>query len=170
MVDAELSDDNWALVSSSQSDIEEMMSWFKTGDDINIWGGPTFRFPFTRDSFFHDLYWGRMASFSLRNADDKLAAFGQLYERFACINLARLVVNPDMRGHGVGKKLVQALMDEAPARFGKDRFSLFVYRENTPAYECYKAMGFVVTPYPAGVEHADVCYYLTRPLPNETEV
>lgn len=164
MTNAGLSDDNWTLTTSSEADIEELMSWFKTADDINIWGGPSFRFPFDRDSFFHDVYWGRMASFSLRDPEHELAAFGQIYERFKCINLARLVVNPAARGQGVGKRLVQALMMEGPAHFDKNMFSLFVYRDNTPAYKCYRSMGFVVTPYPPGMEHADVCYYLTQPV------
>lgn len=45
-----------------------------------------------------------------------------------------------------------------------DEFSLFVYRDNVPALECYKAMGFEIRDYPEGASMADQCYYLTRSL------
>lgn len=69
-----------------------------------------------------------------------------------------------MRGVGVGKRLVSKLMVAGRSLFSCDECSLFVFRENIPAYECYKSMGFVVADYPGDMPHADVCYYLTRPL------
>jgi ribosomal protein S18 acetylase RimI-like enzyme len=103
-----------------------------------------------------------MASFRLVDPSGSFTAFGQLYERFGRINLARLVVNPALRAQGVGKRLVEALMAEGSSLFSCDEYSLFVFRENTPAFRCYKSMGFVVGDYPDEMPHADVCYYLTR--------
>jgi ribosomal protein S18 acetylase RimI-like enzyme len=164
------SEDGWTLRGMTEADIDELMSWFVSAGDVNIWGGPSFRYPFTRETFIEDIHWGRMASFSLHSPAGDLAAFGQLYERFACMNLARLVVNPSIRGKGVGKRLITLLMRKGPSLFSSDKFSLFVFRENLPAYECYKSMGFVVTKYPDEMPHGDACYYLTRPaqhLPGE---
>lgn len=158
------SNEGWILKESTAADIVELMSWFPVSEDIIIWGGPSFRFPFTRETFFEDIYWGRMASFSLQNPGGDFAAFGQAYERDGRINLARLVVNPTMRGRGVGKRLVDMLMIVSRSLFSCDEYSLFVFRENIPAYECYKSMGFTVKDYPEGMPHADVCYYLTRPV------
>lgn len=155
-------EEGWTLRSMLESDIDELMSWFVDAEDIMIWGGPTFRYPFTRESFVADIHWGQMASFSLHSPSGSLAAFGQMYERFGCTHLARLVANPSMRGEGVGKRLIKLLMRQGPSLFRNDRFSLFVYRENTPACECYKSMGFAVTNYPDEMPHADVCDYLTR--------
>lgn len=156
--------DDWMLTPSRPDDIDDLMDWFPRQKDVVIWGGPTFRYPFTRETFFEDIYWGRMATYSLRNPSGVLAAFGQAYERIGRINFARLVVNPAMRGRGVGKRLVETLMIVSRDLFRCAEYSLFVFRENIPAYECYRSMGFVVTDYPAGVPHADVCYYLTRPV------
>ena len=157
-------DDGWTLATSAAADIDQLMDWFPEAADIDIWGGPSFRYPFTAETFREDVYWGRMVSFSLRNPPGGFAAFGQLYEKLGRINLARLVVNPAMRRQGVGKRLVGALMTVGEPMFPCDEFSLFVFRGNTPAYECYKSMGFVVRGYPEGVPHADMCYYLTRPI------
>jgi len=159
--------DVWVLEASTQADVDELMSWFPTVDDVMVWGGPTFRYPFTRNTFFEDVYWGRMMSFSLRDPAGAFAAFGQVYERLGRINLARLVASPGMRGCGVGKRLVELLMIASRDHFSCDEYSLFVFRDNTVAFECYKSMGFVVRDYPDGVPHADVCYYLTRHVHQE---
>lgn len=139
------------------------MGWFPDQASIRIWGGPDFRYPYNRHSFAEDLHWGRMASFSLCDGAGELAAFGQVYEKFACINLARLVVNPALRGRGVGKRLIAMLMAVGPQIFPCRKFSLFVLRDNVQAYKCYLSMGFSIADYPAGVPMGDVCDYLTRP-------
>lgn len=158
------SDDGWTLDRTRVSDIDRLMKWFPDGSAINVWGGPEFRYPFTRHSFAEDMHWGRIASFSLRDPHGELAAFGQLYERFDAINLARLVAHPDLRGQGIGKRLVGMLMTVGRTMFPCTNFSLFVYRDNAPAFECYRSMGFMTTDYPEGMNMADVCYYLTRPV------
>ena len=102
--------DGWVLAEAVEGDIDRLMKWFSDKDAVNVWGGPEFRYPFTRHSFAEDMHWGRMASFSLRDPRGQFAAFGQVYERFERINLARLVANPAMRGQGIGKRLVKMLM------------------------------------------------------------
>jgi len=159
---------DWILRDSVERDIDEMMTWFPDRDAVTIWGGPSFRYPFTRHSFVEDIYWGRMASFTLRDPADNFAAFGQLYERLERVNLARLVANPLMRGRGVGKKLIEMLMAASRSMFECSEYSLFVFRDNTPAYECYKSVGFRVTDYPDNMPHADVCYYLTMAVRRRT--
>ena len=158
------STDGWTFEESVAGDVDRLMKWFPDASSINLWGGPEFRYPFTRHSFAEDMLWGKIASFSLRGPDSEFAAFGQLYERLGCINLARLVVNPKMRGHGVGKRLVGQLMQAGRPMFACPTYSLFVYRDNRPAYECYKSMGFMTTEFPDEEPMADVCYYLTRPV------
>lgn len=156
--------EGWTLEASTVDDIQRLMAWFPEAEDINIWGGPSFRYPFTRDMFFEDIHWGRLASYSLRDPDGNFGAFGQVYERDERIHFARLVVHPARRGEGVGKRLIRMLMVAGGQLYSCDECSLFVFRENVAAYECYKSLGFVVGEYPADVPHADVCYFLTRPL------
>lgn len=159
--------DDWVLEESTAIDVEELMSWFPQDADVLVWGGPAFRYPFTRKTFFEDVHWGRMLSFSLRDPARTFSAFGQVYERIGRINLARLIVHPGMRGRGVGKRLLEMLMTASRGLFACEEYSLFVYRENVTALECYKSMGFVIRDYPDGVPYADICYYLTRPVPQE---
>ncbi len=154
---------DWRLIEATDRDLEELMSWFRDSDEVDIWGGPRFRFPFTRATFRKDCHWGRMPSFRLNSPAREFCAFGQMYQRYGRINLARLVVNPRMRGRGIGKRLVASLIEAAPSLFAAHEFSLFSYRHNAAALGCYQSMGFVIHDYPEGAPMADECYYLTRP-------
>ncbi len=159
-----LSDDAWILDETAENDIDQLMKWFPDADSTRTWGGPDFRHPFNRHSFAEDIHWGRMATFSLRSPCGELAAFGQLYERLKRINLARLAVNPTMRGQGIGKRLIEMLMTLGPQMFSCSEFSLFVYHDNVVAAKWYESLGFKVTTYPEEALLGGVCDYLTRPV------
>jgi ribosomal protein S18 acetylase RimI-like enzyme len=154
---------SWRLVEAADPDLEVLMSWFREAGEVNAWAGPRFRFPFTGYTFRKDCHWGRMPSFRLNSPAGEFAAFGQMYLRYGRINLARLVVNPGMRGRGVGKRLVGLLIETGGKLFAADEYSLFSYRDNAAALGCYQSMGFVIHEYPEDAPLADDCYYLVRP-------
>ena len=70
-----------------------------------------------------------------------MQGFGQVYERYGRLNLARLVVTPEARGCGLGQQLVNALIRKSRSTFDLDEAGLFVYTANEPAYCCYRAAG-----------------------------
>lgn len=150
------------LTSASDADFDELMTWFPDAASVNIWGGPGFRYPFTSQTFREDCHVGEMASYSLRNAAGELAAFGQAYERYGRGHLARLVSNPGLRRQGAGRKLIEMLIESLEASGNYEEYSLFVYRDNAPAYECYRSLGFTVQDYPEDAPMPDQCYFLTR--------
>jgi len=154
--------DGWRLERTSDSDIDELMGWFPDAHSVDIWGGPKFRFPFTRESFLEDCQMNVSKSYTLRDPDDRMAAFGQLYNRHDRGHLARLISNPDMRREGAGKRLMERLIRVARDEYGFREYSLFVYRDNEPAYRCYLEMGFTVQEYPDDAKMKDKCYFLTR--------
>ena len=122
--------DEVRLAAAEDRDFDDLMTWFPTAKATNVWGGPMFRFPFSRESFIEDCRWPEVRAFVLRD-QDTLVAFGQFYERYGRINLARLAVNPARRGEGLGSRLVAALMREAPRYFDSSEYSLFVYRDRS---------------------------------------
>jgi len=152
----------WSLVRANSSDIDELMTWFPDAHSVDIWGGPKFRFPFDRESFDADSRWQEFSSYCLRNPDDEFVAFGQLGSRYGRSHLARLISNPTLRRKGIGRKLIEAVIDRARVEQAYSEVGLFVYRNNTPAFQCYLSLGFEVQDYPEGAPLADVCYYLTR--------
>jgi len=154
--------DGWCLERSSDADIAELMGWFPDPQSVDIWGGPKFRFPFTRETFCEDCHLDAvLQSFSLRDPDGRMAAFGQLYNRQGRGHLARLISNPGMRREGAGKRLIASLMRVAREEYGFQEYSLFVYRHNEPAYRCYLDLGFTVQAYPDDAKMKDKCYFLS---------
>jgi len=156
------SDNGWTLISTSDADLDEIMTWFPDAASVDIWGGPAFRFPFTAETFRQDCRLDVMESYCLRNGDGQLAAFGQVYEREGRGHLARLISNPGLRRQGAGKKLIELIIASLDRSHDYDEYSLFVYRDNAPAYQCYLSLGFVVQDYPEGAPMPDKCYFLTR--------
>ena len=152
----------WTLEPAGDAEFDQIMAWFPDGAAVDIWGGPRFRYPFTRETFVEDLRAATADSYALRNADKVLAAFGQSYERCGRGHLARLVVNPALRRQGAGRRLIEMIMTSLESRRDYDEFSLFVYRHNKPALRCYQSLGFVVTDYPDDAPMADKCYFLTK--------
>ena len=161
-VSARVSEDGWRLESPRARDIDELMGWFPDAASVNIWGGPRFRYPFTPESFHEDSRIDDILSYCLFDPDGRMAAFGQVYERHDRGHLARLITHPAMRRRGIGKRLIEMLMRAAHDACGHSQYSLFVFRDNTPAYQCYLNMGFVVQDYPDDAPLADKCYFLTR--------
>ena len=155
-------EDGWTLRESVTRDVAALMDWFENRHEVEIWGGPEFRYPFTRASFFEDIRWGRMLSYSLVNPAGELVGFGQIYDRNGHIHLARLIVVPAQRGRGLGRRLIEMLMRAGRDKMPHERYSLFVFRDNRPAYECYRSLGFEVAEYPEDMPYADVCHYLTK--------
>jgi ribosomal protein S18 acetylase RimI-like enzyme len=154
--------DGWVLERAANDDIDELMAWFPDAKAIKVWGGPHFRYPFSRDTFHDDCRWRDMATFCVRDPQERFTAFGQFYAKHERINLARLVVHPDLRSRGIGKRLVAMLMQFGRTLMPLDEYSLFVYRDNTPALKCYESMGFVIRDYPYDDPLVDACFYLTR--------
>ncbi len=155
-------DDGWVLEPASSEDIDEIMTWFPDRAAVNLWSGPWFRYPFTAETFREDLRLDRTDSWALRRPDHRLAAFGQSYERYDRGHLARLVVNPGMRGKGIGKRLIERVLAGLEESHDFDEYSLFVFRHNEPAYRCYRSLGFNVVDYPEDAPMPDECFFLTR--------
>ena len=155
-------DSGWTLAQAAGADFDEVMSWFPDAESVDRWGGPGFRYPFTRQSFLEDCRVDVMESYTLRNPDGLQAAFGQTYERTGRGHLARLIVNPLLRRQGAGKRLIEMIITSLEERYDYDEYSLFVYRHNIPAYHCYLSLGFAVSDYPEDALMADKCFFLTR--------
>lgn len=153
---------SWSLVRVVENDVDELMTWFPDRESVNVWGGPTFRYPFTRETFLDDCRWREFHTCRLQDETGMFSAFGQIGERYGRSHFARLIANPDLRGRGVGRALMLHLMDEARRIHRNVEFGLFVYRDNEPALSCYRSVGFEVTEYPVDAPMPEKCLYMIR--------
>ncbi len=77
-----------------ESQLPELMTWFRNADELRTWGGPDFRFPFTEATFREDAKLSSLATWSLVTDEGALAAFGQCYERVGRCHFGRVAVSP----------------------------------------------------------------------------
>lgn len=152
------------LESAVKGDIDELMRWFPDAHAVDIWGGPKFRYPFDRKTFYEDCRWREFSNYRLSAPDGSLVAYGQLGDRYDRAHLARLIVKPAMRGQGLGRKLIEMMIDVARNEQNFSKIALFVYRDNEPARECYRSLGFEIQAYPEKAPMKDRCFYLARDI------
>lgn len=120
--------------------VETVASWVATPAEAMLWSGVT-TWPVPTELFATWHSESDVVPFLLL-VDGRAGAYGELWEDEDEVELARLLVAPDIRGTGVGRRLVAALVAEAGRR-GFDEAWLRVIPENEPAIRCYLASGFV---------------------------
>lgn len=140
--------------------LPELMAWFQDADSCRVWGGPSFRFPFTRDTFRADARLDCLATFALMSGDPALLGFGQYYLRVGRCHLGRLVIAPAHRGRGLGGSLVRELCRVGSAELGVETYSLFVLPGNERAIRLYERLGFASARYPEPDPMFDGCVYM----------
>jgi len=149
------------LTHPSDENLIELMSWFSSEDEVSIWSGPNFRYPFNLNTFKNDLNLDALNSFSLVTNEGDLLAFGQYYLRLGKCHLGRLVVNPNLRGKGIASHLISKLSTLGKADLNTDSCSLFVLRHNKSAIHAYTKLGFSIADYPEKIP-LENCLYMVQ--------
>ncbi len=152
---------NMFLQSVTDNNLLEMMSWFESEEDLKIWSGPNFRFPFDFASFKQDLKLESLKSFALVSTESNLLGFGQYYERLNKCHLGRLVVSPDHRGKGIAPRLIEKLISTGTKDLNTKLISLFVLEHNEIAMRTYERLGFSVENYPEPMP-LEGCLYMVK--------
>lgn len=148
------------LVEASELHLNQLMTWFSSDEDCTRWGGPGFRFPFDEIRFQEDLRWQEFYSLALVTATGQMVAFGQLYEKYNRMHLARLVVHPAQRRKGYGRMLIEKMLVVGPSLIEQDTYSLNVYADNEAAISCYHQLGFEVIPSPEQDPRFATCLFM----------
>lgn len=149
------------LTPTSNKNYIELMSWFSSEDELSLWSGPNFRYPFNLNTFKSDLNIETLKSFSLISNDGDLLAFGQYYLRLDRCHLARLVVNPNFRGQGIAAILMGQLCTLGKSDLSVNSCSLFVFKHNKSAIKTYIKLGFAIVDYPEKIP-LENCFYMVK--------
>lgn len=139
----------------------EIMGWFPDTRSVTRWGSPYTRYPLREETFFEDIYWSKINSRVAISDDGQLLGFGQFYLKLGRCHLARLVINPELRGQGLGEKFVGLLMKHGAEELDAPEFSLYVMSENKPAYNCYRRLGFTLAKWPDRDPQLENCVFMT---------
>jgi ribosomal protein S18 acetylase RimI-like enzyme len=100
------------------------------------------------ENFLKSLTAEHFKLFCLLNDEQQLVASGQYYRRLEHHHLGRLAVNPKQRGQGLAKILITKILEQAFLDQLAKGASLFVFKDNTVAQQCYQSLGFIEIEYP----------------------
>lgn len=139
---------DWCLVSANTLDCGLLMQQFHSLTEVTDWGGEGFRYPLRRIEFLQQLYVADSQSFYLMHQQHAVG-FGQLCQRFQKHHFARLLIFEEFRGRGWSKVLLIKLMQHAMKSDQTRDFSLFVFKHNAIARQCYLSCGFQPAPQPS---------------------
>ena len=145
---------------ANEQDLLELSGWFLTESEAKNWGGPSIHFPLSLEQLKIDIEWNVAHSYALVEKSGDLLGFAQVFNKFGCKHLGRIVVSPKMRGRKMGYKLMAALLDSAGTN--DVSFSLFVYKDNIPAKNLYESIGFKVRAYPEGRPEIKDCIFMVK--------
>lgn len=117
--------------------------WIGDAEQCLRWAGPKLDFPFDRASLQSLLETEPGDSYALLDQHNQLAGFGQIFRREpATGHLGRIIIDPRRRQQGVGQILCSELIQAGVRAHGFRAISLWVYLDNAPAVQLYRALGF----------------------------
>lgn len=128
-----------------QSDLSRVLGWLSGEEACRMWAGPNLRVPATPETAWADIEATPENAYVLVDAASEVVAFGQVLPKGDhTAHLARLIVDPEARGRGIGRALCETLIDIGSGTHAATYFTLNVYASNRPAVRLYQRLGFSV--------------------------
>lgn len=126
----------------NEKDTEIILSWSKDEIAFYKWSaGVLGEYPISKEQFG---FVNKLMPFTAINDDEVIGFFTirRPSENFDELRFGFVVVDPQKRGQGYGKRMLQLGIKFAKEIFGAKKVSLGVFENNESAYYCYKAVGF----------------------------
>ena len=125
-------------------DYEVLASWVADAVACARWAGPGLCFPFRTADLPALLAVPGARSYVLAEAGALPLGFGQHWVQTPeAVHLGRIIVSPQVRGHGVGRRLCELLIAAAIESTHATAVTLRVYRDNAVALRLYAGLGFL---------------------------
>lgn len=126
----------------NEKDTEIILSWSKDEIAFYKWSaGVLGEYPISKEQFG---FVNKLMPFTAINDDEVIGFFAirRPSENFDELRFGFVVVDPQKRRQGYGKRMLQLGIKFAKEIFGAKKVSLGVFENNESAYYCYKAVGF----------------------------
>jgi RimJ/RimL family protein N-acetyltransferase len=131
-------------------DGERLMRWISSEEELVRWAGTSLGFPFTseeaRRPFEQALAMPEeQHAFRVRVGEAVVGhiELRRINREHGTARVGRVLLDPARRGQGLGRAMLQALVDHAFGELGLRRLDLRVFPDNAAARRCYEAVGFV---------------------------
>ena len=131
-------------------DANEIIKWIRNEKELIFWSADVYnKFPLDADDInnFYNLC-KEKNNFYPMTLEDNNKVIGHLILRNPgddnrIIRLGFVIVNPEIRGQGYGKKILNDAIEYAKNTLNAKEINLGVFEENQSAYYCYKSVGFI---------------------------
>lgn len=123
------------------ADYRELSTWIPDAAACRRWAGSRLAFPFHPGELEVLLQASERHCFALSDATNRFVGYAQSWtDRPPDCHLGRLIVAPEARGRGYGRRLCELLI--AHHGQGSQPLTLRVLRDNTVAHALYLSLGF----------------------------
>lgn len=134
-----------------KEDSATICSWIKDEKSLYQWSADRIgKFPLSDDDLNKD-YEPVITSdrfIPLSAVDENDHVIGHLFIRYpneadnSIVHFGYVIINPDIRGSGKGKEMLQLAIDYARNELNASKITLRVFTNNDSARHCYEAAGF----------------------------
>lgn len=140
------------LVPFTEQDIDRLISWIASPEELFVWTADRFAYPLTREAFQEEMrksaQLGDRLFFKAVDAEsgDVIGhiELGGIDLRNRALRIGRVLLAPAFRGRGLGTEMMRAAVDLAFGTFAVHRVELGVFDSNPRAQACYERVGFQV--------------------------
>jgi RimJ/RimL family protein N-acetyltransferase len=141
------------LVPFTSSDVERLLGWIRSPEELMLWTASSFGFPLTREHIEGHLRdsaerGDRQLRRIFKAIEDGLEKavghieLGAIDPRNRSVRIGRVLVDPARRGQGLGAAMMRAAVAMAFRELGMHRVELGVFDVNPAAIACYERVGF----------------------------
>lgn len=137
-----------ALRPFKEMDAEQISSWFTDERRTAWWGADNFKYPLTSEQLLNFNYTNQNKPdiWQMCATDENGQLAGHFMIRYdgeghRAGYLGFIVVNPAIRGKGMGRQMVSLAIKYAFEMLNVDKVSLSVYEDNIAAHKCYLSSG-----------------------------
>ena len=142
----------YQLEKFTRENISQLISWIPDAKALLIWSGSGYDWPIDRDQLEQTLLKANNFNskyFLLKFLSDKSVVgyieIKKLDSDEKTARIGRLIIDPNMRGKGLGKEIINSLKEYAHSKLGVQTLTLGVFSFNQIAISLYKKIGFIVT-------------------------
>lgn len=138
------------LIPFSSPDIDRLLGWIQSPEELMLWTASSFGFPLTREHIDGHLRDSaergdrRIFKVVEEGSGDAVGhiELGAIDPRNRSLRIGRVLVDPARRGQGLGIAMMRAALDMAFRELGMHRVELGVFDVNPAAIACYERVGF----------------------------
>ena len=132
----------------TDGDIDRLIGWIRSPEDLFVWTATTFEYPLTWEQvkkFVDECRARGDRQFFKAVSDGEVFGhieLGAIDHRNKSLRIGRVVIDPALRGRGLGAGMMRAAVERSFEELKMHRVELWVLDDNRRAIAAYERVGF----------------------------